>query len=72
MTTLEASASATGNNGEAARQVGFLPFTHQGRLERACPFFVFVVDLFVKKRDKGGSSKEIIYEYCTNCDEEHR
>jgi hypothetical protein len=54
MFTLVASASATGINGEAARQVGFLPFTHEGRLERACPFFV---DLFVRKRDKGISKE---------------
>jgi len=38
--TLEASATATGNDGEAARQVGFLPFTHRGQARKGLPFFI--------------------------------
>jgi len=39
-TTLEASATATGNDGEAARQVGFLPSTHRGQARKGLPFFI--------------------------------
>lgn len=45
-TTLEASATATGNDGEAARQVGFLPSTHRGQVRKGLPFFV----AFFRKR----------------------
>jgi hypothetical protein len=57
MFTLEASASATGIDGEAAKAGGVPPVHASGRLERACPFFVCCVDLFVKIGDKSISKE---------------